>query len=570
MSDWADRTRVLDGASSSMPGPWRTARTPYLREIMDSFRDRRLKKIVLCFGTQLGKSETILNLIGYVVDQDPGPALLVYPTDQLARSISKNRIAPMLISSPALLEKWNIDQSENLELQFQGMYLALVGANSPSKLASRPIRYLFYDEIDKFPERSGSDANPIDLAAERTKNFANSKQVMASSPTLNSGPIWQNFLAAQVRKKYFVPCPSCGAPLTLEHRGIKWPEELNSLPPEEREKRVLTEAWFQCPYCGAHIDDMQKYKMLQAGEWRPVVQNAEGLWVPAASSVKRPESVGYNISSLYSPWLTFGQVAQKFLRSKDDPLTFMNYQNGWLAEPWTPRAATMRSDAVLALALPYDPAVVPRGAQLLTCGVDVQQDHFYYVVRAWGPRLTSWLVDYGRFETWTELDAILDRPWTCEDGGDMLINLCFVDSGYNTAEVYEYCALHPEVAFPSKGSSQALTRAPISESVLEKPEFGGMKLFIIDGGYYKNFIHGRLQRPAGSPGSWNCFDGTSREYADMICAEQKVLEKTSSGKIREVWQLVAEHVPNHYLDCEVYAAAAAERMGVRHLTEEVQ
>ncbi|MBO5492806.1 MAG: phage terminase large subunit family protein, partial [Pyramidobacter sp.] len=259
VSEWADRTRVLDGASSSMPGPWRTARTPYLREIMDSFRDRRLKKIVLCFGTQLGKSETILNLIGYVVDQDPGPALLVYPTDQLARSISKNRIAPMLISSPALLEKWNIDQSENLELQFQGMYLALVGANSPSKLASRPIRYLFYDEIDKFPERSGADANPIDLAAERTKNFANSKQVMASSPTLNSGPIWQNFLAAQVRKKYFVPCPQCGAPLTLEHRGIKWPEEFNSLPPEEREKRVLTEAWYQCPYCGAHIDDMQKY-----------------------------------------------------------------------------------------------------------------------------------------------------------------------------------------------------------------------------------------------------------------------------------------------------------------------
>lgn len=551
-----------------MPGPWKTARTPYLREILDNFRDRRLKKMVLCFGTQLGKSECILNLIGYVIDQDPGATLLVYPTDQLAKSISKNRIAPMLLNSPALLEKWNVDDSEILELQLQGMYLALVGANSPSKLASRPIRYLFYDEIDKFPDRSGGDANPIDLAAERTKNFANSRQVMASSPTVVSGAIWQNFLAARVKKRYFVPCPHCGEMITLELSCVKWPEELNELPPREREARVAGEAWYECPACRCRIDDMMKYAMLRGGEWRPVTRREDGEWVEDFAVTQRPESVGYNIGSIYSPWLTFGQIAQKFLHAKNDVLSFMNFQNGWLALPWTPKAATMRSDAVMALQQPYEQNVVPRDAQLLTCGVDVQQDCMYYVVRAWGPRLTSWLVDYDRVETWTDVDRVLDRPYKVDDGDEMLVNLCFVDSGYKTAEVYEYCALRPEVAYPSKGSSAPLARAPLVESAIEKPEFGGMKLFVVDGAYYKNFIHGRIQRPAGSPGSWNVFEGVSREYADMIYAEHKVLERGGNGKMREVWQLVAEHVPNHYLDCEVYATAAAERMGVRHLSEE--
>lgn len=521
----------------------------------------------LCFGTQLGKSECILNLIGYIVAQDPGTTLLVYPTDNLAKSISKNRLIPMILDCPALSERWNFEASEILELQFAGMYLALVGANSPSKLASRPVRYVFYDEVDKFPERSGKDSSPLELAAERTKNFANRREVMASSPTLVTGHIWQAFTSAQTKKRYFVPCPHCGAMQTLEMGCIKWPEEIKTLPQRVKEARVLAEAWYECPHCHGRIEDMDKFAMLIGGRWR-AVEEKDGSWIEQKNPVIRPETESYNLSSLYSPWVTFGQIAQKFLKSKDDPIAFMNFSNGWLALPWTPLAATMRSDAVMALQLDYDRGVIPEDAQIITCGVDVQADCFWYTVRAWGPRLTSWLIDYGRVETWGDIDAVLDRPYLTSGGEEALINLAFIDSGFKAPEVYEYCATRHMLAYPSKGSSLPLARAPYTESKLERPELGGMKLFVVDTSYYKNFIFGRIKRGKGVAGSWNVFQGIHREYADQICAEHLVFEPDRQGKPREVWRPITEGAPNHLLDAEVYATAAAERLGVRHLVEE--
>ena len=291
---------------------------------------------------------------------------------------------------------------------------------------------------------------------------------MASSPTVVSGAIWQNFMAARVKKRYFVPCPHCGEMTTLELSGVKWPEELNELPPREREARVAGEAWYECPACRCRIDDMMKYAMLQGGEWRPVTRREDGEWVEDFAAAQRPESVGYNIGSIYSPWLTFGQIAQKFLHAKNDVLSFMNFQNGWLALPWTPKAATMRSDAVMALQQPYEQNVVPRDAQLLTCGVDVQQDCMYYVVRAWGPRLTSWLVDYDRVETWTASSTAPTKSTTatrCSSTSASSIRGTKPPKFTSTARCAPKWPTRPRAAaprWPARRSSKAPSKSPSS------------------------------------------------------------------------------------------------------------
>jgi phage terminase large subunit GpA-like protein len=539
---------------------------------MDMFKAPHVDKIILCCGTQLGKTETVFNMIGYAIDQDPGTMLLVYPSDELARSISKNRLQMMILATDVLAGKWDRTHSETLELQFLGMYVALVGANSPSKLASRPVRYVFYDETDKFPVFSGKEAKPTELASERTKNFINRKEVHVSSPTLSTGHIWSEFVNAEVRKRYFVPCPKCGFYQTLKLSQIKWPEELNERK-DERLPRVLSESWYECEHCRGKIHDMDKFRMLAEGEWRAVEQDGEKQWRESRSVSYHPRNVAYNISSLYSPWVTFGQVAQKFLMSKDDPAKFMNFVNGWLGEPWENEALRLRGDIVLERQSSHARGVVPGKAQLLTCGIDVQLDCYWWVVRAWGPKLTSWLVDFGRCETEGELDELLDKEWPQIGREPMQINLAFMDSGDQTDEVYEYCSTHTGIVFPCKGSSSRMARAPIAESKVEHDDFGGMRLFVIDGHYYKNFIAGRLKRETDSPGSFNVYNSEDeaawlKVYADQLCAEQLVTEIDSMGRQSQVWRLITSHGANHLLDAECYAIAAAERANVRYLKDD--
>lgn len=538
------------------------------------FKARYVDKITLCFGTQLGKTEAILNMMGYAVDQDPGGMLVVYPSDDLAKSISKNRLQEMIRLTGALLEKWDERRSEIQELQFLGMTIALVGANSPSKLASRPVRYVFYDETDKFPLFSGREGKPTELASERTKNYIDHKEVAASSPTVSTGHIWQEFLEADTRKRYYVPCPHCGTMWTFKFKQIKWPEDLNE--PEykkERKERVRTESWYECECCHSKIHDMDKFLMLSGGEWRSVEQDEDGNWGESKKISYRPRRVAYNMSSIYSPWITFGQVAEKFLSAKDDPSKLMSFINGWLGEPWEQESMKLRSDIVLRRQGAHLRGSVPQKAQLLTCGIDVQMDHFWWVIRAWAPKLTSWLVDFGKCDTWAELDEMLDREYPQEGQEPMQINLAFIDSGDRTDEVYQYCSTRLGIVFPCKGSSVRLQRAPFTESVVDKDGYGAMRLFIIDGHYYKSFIAGRLQKNMDEPGAFCVYnaedeEGWLRVYADQLCSEQLVKEQDKKGHSKDVWKPLTSHAANHLLDAECYGIAAAERAGVRYLSDE--
>jgi phage terminase large subunit GpA-like protein len=238
----------------------------------------------------------------------------------------------------------------------------------------------------------------------------------------------------------------------------------------------------------------------------------------------------------------------------------MNFVNSWLAEPWEQTEVKMDSDKVFERKSEYEDGVVPDDTQLITAGVDVQKDHFYYTIRAWGRSLTSWNIAHGIAETWDQIENIMNFPFQDRQGNEYQVNLCAVDSGDRTDEVYEFCAINLEWAIPIKGSSKPLTaRYTVSKIDKVDSKAYGMRLYIVDGGQYKDMIAGRLKRPNG-PGSWMVYKDCDKEYADQICSEEKVIENE-----KEVWRPKVTHAANHYLDAEVYAALAADILHVRYL-----
>lgn len=549
VSEWADKYRILSELDSAAPGHWRTSKTPYLKQVMDAFNDGFIHDITFCAGSQLGKTSAEQNMIGYAIAQDPGPMMIVYPSEKLAKFTSEKRLQPLIQLSPDLAQHFKERESKDLELAFDSMYIALTGANSPSDLSSRPVRYIFFDEIDKFPKWAGAEAGPMELAAERTKTFYNFKIVRVSTPTLKTGNIWQGWLNADVQYKYFVPCPHCGEMQVLDFGQIKWPEGA-----DENEAKAM--AYYECKHCHESIDDRHKPAMLRAGEWRGEKKKSG-----------RAAKVAFHLNSIYSPWLTFGDVAAKFLASKEEPALLMNFINSWLAEPWVDKSSRMQSDVVMEKQLPYERGTMPAEAQILTAGIDVQLDHFWYSVRAWGPHLTSWLVDYGRLETWADLEVMLDRNYPDVNGEIHNINLACMDSGYNTDEVYAFCAHHADVLVPTKGASNPL-KSRYNVTILDKSVSSfGLRLYTMDTDQLKNFIASRMSIDPGAHGSWNVYRDIDREYCDQICSEQRVERKDKKGRISIGWEKISSHVANHLLDCETNNALAAEIIGVRYLIE---
>lgn len=556
VSEWAERYRVLDSRTSAMPGPWRNDKTPYLKEIMDELRNYETEEMVFCKCTQIGGSEALLNMLGYIIQQDPSPAMVVYPTDQLAESISENRIAPMLKSSPALKKLYRETQSKKLEIQLEGMYLTLAGSNSPSSLASKAIKYLMLDEVDKYPGATRKEADPIALARERTKTFANRKIYITSTPTIRTGHIWKALEGCDVERHYFVPCPHCGEMIELKFKQLRWPEETEGLTTSDRADQAV----YICQECGCVITDQHKDRMLQLGEWKTVRE--------ANTSRKK---VGFWINTIYSPFVRFSEIAKEFMDSKDDPERLQNFVNSWLAEPWEDTRLKTSADTVMERQTELPEYVVPEWARLLTAGVDVQETCLYWTIRAWGNFLTSQNICHGQAVSWADIEQIMNLQYQKVNGEQMVVGLCLIDSGYDSDSTYDFCANNSDWALPVKGSSNPMM-SHFKLSKINRPgsRAFGMNLVLVDGDKYKDMIAARMKKDNGR-GAWMVYNGCDQEYAEQVTAEHKVNVKVGTRVVQR-WTLKRSHADNHLLDCEVYALAAADIMGVRsmHLMEEQQ
>lgn len=469
------------------------------------------------------------------------------------RIMQSNRLQPMIKAAPTLKSRYLENESSKQELQFEGMYLTLAGSNSPSSLASKAIRFLFLDEVDKYPGASKKEADPISLARERTKTFHNRKIFITSTPTLKTGHIWKAKEDADIEKHYFVPCPHCGEYIELKWKQIQFPKEEGMSYADRAEF-----ATYVCQECGCVITDQDKPEMLRYGEWRTVKQNTKFV-----------RKVAFWMNTLYSPFVRFSEVVKEFLESKDDPEKLQNFVNSWLAEPWEDTKLKTNADLVLERQTDYEELIVPEWAKLLTAGVDVQENCLYWSIRAWGNYLTSQNIAHGQAFSFQEVERIMNLEYLMPDSTPIVVALALIDSGNDADTVYDFCANNSDWALPSKGSSNPmLSHYKLSKVNKSDSKAYGMNLVLVDTGKYKDMIAARMQKPNGS-GSWMVYQGCDREYAEQVTAEHKVNVKMGNGKTRQEWQLKTSHGDNHYLDCEVYNMAAADILGVRtlHLTE---
>lgn len=552
VSQWAEKYRVLDD-SSNISGKWSNDITPYLIGIMDAFNDPYIREIYFCKASQLGGTEALVNILCYLISEAPASTMIVYPSDDLAKDISNDKLKPAFRLVPEIRKLFYENSSKELRLKFKTMLLYLRGAGSPAKLSSKAIKYLFFDEIDKMGGASKKEASPFNLAMERVKTYKSQSKVYAcSTPTLRTNYIWNLHDNADEVRHYFVPCPHCGEMIELFWKQIVFcKDKEKTMSPYERAKTSV----YVCQECGCEIADSDKPKMLRVGEWRAVKRRGVG----------RPKTVGFWLNSLYSVFLTWADIAEEYLKSKDDPELLQNFVNSWLAEAWEDTKLKTTEDLVMERQSEIPEMLVPSWAEIITGGVDVQETSLYYSIRAYGKFTTSQNILHGQVLSFAEIEQIMNAEWETEDGRKMIVNLTLIDSGYQPDATYDFCVSNSDWALPCKGASNPMRdRYKISKVDKTGSKAYGMQLVLIDGDQYKDSIAARMKKENGT-GSWMVYKGCDEEYARQVTSEHKVLEKTANGAKKMHWVQKHSHADNHYLDCEVYSMAAAEIMGVRSL-----
>jgi len=524
-----------------------------------------VEEVVLMAAAQVGKSEAILNVLGYIMDHAPGPALLVQPTVDLGKRFSRQRVTPLVEATPRLAGKVADGRSRDARgtmfiKEFMGGVLVITGANSAVGLRSMPARYLLLDEIDGYPLDVDGEGAPIELAEARQRTFVRAKRMKASTPKIaGTSPIEAAYDASDQRR-YYVPCPVCGAMQPLEFARLTWTKL--ELPPER--------AVYLCRACEEPIEDHAKTQMLERGEWR--VENPE-----ADGRVR-----GYHLSALYSPvgWMSWGEIAEQFVEVHRNPLKLRVFTNTVLGETWRERGEAPEWKRLYDRRELYALGTVPRGGLLLTAGADVQKDRIVVEIVAWGRGKTSWSIDYGVLPgdtadleagPWHQLDELLARVFPHEDGAEMPIRMLAVDSGYNTQTVYSWCRKYPlnrVIAVKGQASGGVLigSPSPVDINLRGKRPVYGYKVWPVCGGVAKSELYGwlRLEVPADDepfPAGFCHFPEYDDDYFKQLTAEHLVSRKTRRGFVSLEWELIPGR-ENHVLDCRAYARAAAALAGL--------
>jgi len=583
VSRWAERYRYV--TMSVLPGRWKNEVTPYLAGIMDAAWFPSVQTVILCKSPQVGGTEAILNCLAYAIDRDPGPALCIYPDELTGKENSQDRIQPMIKGSPRLRGYLTgiDDDSSSLRINLQHMPIYIAWARSAARLANKPIRYLLFDEVDKYVDTAGKkETDPISLGEARTITYRYNRKVWKiSTPTTETGNIWKALTTeAQLVFDYWVRCPACGADQKMEFRQIKWPRaaepspdgKIHSEDPAAIEAGRL--AWYECPHCLAAWNDYERDAAVRAGGWR---ERASGLKLFEALRARRPMKIGFHLPSWLSPFVSLSEVSASFLRGLSDINKFKDFHNKHLAEPWKLTVISGSEETILAARCPLPAQTAPEETLLLTCGVDVQKNGFWFVVKAWAATGTSWTIHYGFLATWAELEKLIfETVYPVADTGRTarIFRAC-VDTGGGekfedmtmTDETYLWVLRHRGrggvALWGTKGASSAMPGmlklgAEVLMTSRGKKLPAGLRVLSVDTTKAKDQFHYRLQLAAGPdtrelPGATFLHAGTGSDYAAQILAE----EKQRNEKGHEEWVNVHQR-PNHLLDAEVLAAACVE------------
>jgi len=508
-------------------------------------------------------TECGFNWVAYMIDVSPGPMLMVQPTDEMCRRNSKIRFDPMVEATHRLREKIRPKRSRDsgntlLQKEFAGGVIVMTGANSAVGLRSMPVKYLFLDEIDGYPEDLDSEGSPIQLAMARTRTFARKKIYKCSTPTVEGRSAIDREFIETDQRYYHVPCPHCGTYQRLIWAQLKW--ELEN--PET--------AYYECDECGEKIEEHHKTMMLEAGKWVPSV--------PEKESSKR---AGYHLSSLYSPlgWYSWSQAVHDFQRAKANPTELKVFVNTVLGETWKEKGEAPPWEGIFDRREKYQRNMPTNDVAFITAGVDVQADRLEVEIVGWCRGKVSYSIDYRVIDgdtshsaVWNKLSEIVGEQWMREDGTMLPVRLMAVDTGYNTSNVYDFCRrFDVNRVIPIKGQDKQATIVGPPKFVDLTPQgkkVGKVRIYHIGVSILKSELYGWLRQRIAEDGTvpqgYCHFPEYGPEYFKGLTAEQ--LEFVMVKGYRR-YQWVKKYQRNEPLDCRVYARAAAAVLGMDRWTD---
>ena len=563
VTEWAEKKRRLSSESSAEPGPWRTSRTPYLREPMDAFTDTRVRRIVMVAASQVGKSEFLNNAIGYIIDEDPGSILFVHPTTIDAKEYSKLRIAPMIRDCPTLAKKVVAPKSREtgntiLQKTYPGGILTMCGSTEAHSLASKPIRYVFGDERDRWATSAGNEGDPWSLAMARQKTFYNAKAVEVSTPTVKGRSAIEASYAQGTMERWKSRCPNCGEYHEIQFKDIRYEYETNVVAGTKTFK--VLKVFYVCPDCGYTFSEAEMKKQ------------------PAHWEAENPDAIEHGVRSFWlnafvSPWAPWSAIILEYLQAVGDTRKLQVVYNTSFGELWEDRGDVMDEDEMLKRREVYD-AELPEGVLVLTAGVDTQDNRMEYEIIGHGHFGETWGIEKGiimgvpdESAVWERLDEqVFSRVLHFKDGLGLRVSLTFVDEGgHYTQEVRQECNRRiKQKVFCIKGMpgpDKPFTAPPKKQKIVIKGKIVGscwQYQIGVDSG--KQSIMDSLK--VQTPGSKYCHfpkrDDYSFDYFKGLLSEHLVYK--ADHKQPWQWEKIPGHERNEVLDCRNYALAAFRAM----------
>ena len=566
VTQWAEAKRRLSAESAAEPGPWRTERTPYLREPMDAFTDPKVRHIVMVAASQVGKSEFLNNCIGYIIDEDPGSILFIHPTTIDAQEYSKLRIAPMLRDSPALRQKIAAPKSRDshntiLQKAYPGGILTMCGSTEAHALASKPIRYVFGDERDRWATSAGNEGDPWDLAMARQTTFYNAKAVEVSTTTIKNASAIEAAYYTGTMERWNSKCPHCG-----EYHEIRWSDirfEYDEIIVSHKKTYKVKKVYYTCPGCGC------------------ISTEAEMKRAPAKWIAENPEAYGQGTRSFWlnafvSQWASWESIVLKYLNALGSTKKMQVVFNTCFGEPWEDRGDIEDEDSLLARREDYgkdkngEPVELPPGVLVLTAGVDTQDDRMEYEIVGHGFFGETWGIEKGIVmgrpdddATWNKLDEVVfDRVMRFENSVGLRVSMSFVDEGgHFTQSVRAQCnARISKKVFCIKGmpgQDKPYISPPKKQKIFVNQIAVGtcwQYQLGVDSG--KEIIMDNLR--VQTPGQKYCHfpkrDDYGSAYFAGLLSETKVYDPNK--KQPWSWKKIPGHERNEPLDCRNYALAA--------------
>lgn len=561
VSQWADKNRRLTSESSAEVGKWRTSRTPYMFDILDSFTDPLIEHIVVVAASQVGKSETINNMVGYCIDQDPGPILLIQPTIDDVKRYSEMRIAPMIRETRCLKRKVADPKSRDAantkrQKSFPGGVLVMTGSNVAHDLSSMPIRYVFGDERDRWATSAGSEGDPWELAVARTRTFYNKKMVEVSTPTVKGASAIENSYNLGTMERWKTQCPHCGEYVEITFDNIRFEYDAA----ENGDKKIfhISEIFYVCPECGG-ISDEHTMKS-QPAKWVATVPEAR----------KHHKTRSFWLTAWVSPWATWESIILQFLQAGTDSAKLQVVYNTQFGELWEERGDMASEDDVMARREVYE-AELPDGVLLLTCGVDTQDDRLEYEVvghrrfgETWGIKKGVILGRPDTEEVWERLDEVLSHKYKFKSGVSLQISLTFIDEGgHFTQEVRQHClARQYDHVFAIKGANRPdipYTAPPKKQKIVVNGKVIGQVWVYeigVNAGKQKIVDNLRVQSPGANYCHFPLRDDYGKQFFKQLMSEH--LAYVPKLKHPWQWQKIPGHERNEAFDIRNYNLAACE------------